>query len=392
MDLNQFLRQHFNQLSQLDISNENNFETYDNFKQFILDHYELNHIKKNNYIKYVKIKRQILKLNDENGYFKHFKKINSIIKIMAHNQVFSNIDIKKYMYKISTFFKLINNKKDSLKKTIENIRELLELKNDFSFKFKILTAINMLTYRYNIFLKYSQQLTYHINKLIELELTYDIDHKLIELNNMERCFLGKKSEYIANKIIEQYAIQNGFFYEININLLKLLNVEINHDNNLKGEVDGVIISFNGIDYIIEKIIEVKSSIKATFEDIQKFIYLQKYIENMDLEKKIKYGKYIFTKNSFINILNKHMSEWSIYICMNTHEYNIIEKSHLYFSSVLKIVDDKFIKDFYIDNNETMIQQKYELIINNRLLIDDTFNIWKDNIRLDNNCNIFTIKN
>lgn len=392
MSLTEFMLEHFNQLSYVDISNKNDFETYENFRNFILKHYGLEHIKQNNYIKYVKIRRHMLKLHDTHKYLYLFKKINMIIKNMAHNNVFPDTDIKKYMFKIAAFFKLINYKKDTLKKTIDNVRDIIDLKSDFTFKVKIITAINTLTYRYNIFLKYSKQLIYYTNKLIDLEISFDIDHKLIALNNMERCFLGKKSEYVANKIIEKYVSRQNYFYEININLLKLLDIDIGHSDNLKGEIDGIIISYNGSDYIIEKIIEVKSSIKATFEDIQKFIFLQKYIENMRLDKKIVYGKYIFTKNSFVNILNKHVSEWSMYICMNTYEYNIIEKSHLYFSSVLKIIDDKFIKDFYIDNNEYMIEEKYELINNNRELIDNLFNTWKENIRLDNNCNIFTMKN
>jgi hypothetical protein len=393
MDIYTFLKRHFNRLSCNDISDKNDFSSYDNFKNFILEHYQLQHVESNNYIKYVKIKRQMLKLTDEKKYIKYIHKINSIIKIMSYNNVFPNIDIQKYMYKINSFLKLIEDKQNTLNQTIEHIRSLFDLKGDNSkFKFKILTAVNTLTYKYNIFLKYSKQLVYYVNKLISLEITYGIDHKLIELNNMERSFLGKKSEYIANKIITEYTNQNSHFYETNVDLLKLLNIKINHDNNIKGEVDGLIMSFNGTEHIIEKIIEVKSSIKATFEDIQKFIFLQKYIRSMDFTRKISYGKYIFTKNSFTNILNNHVSEWCIYICMNNQLYNIIEKSHLYFSTVLKIVDDTFIKDFYIDNKDDMIKEKYELICKNRHLVDGLFDLWKENINLtddnDNKCNVF----
>jgi len=390
MDISQFLCQHFNRLSCSDISEKNDFMCYDNFKNFILEHYQLQHVESNNYIKYVKIKRQMLKLIDEKKYNKYISKINSILQILAGNHVFPNIDIRKYMYKMNAFFKLIEDKKKTLKDTINHIRSLFDLKgDDTKFRFKILTAVNTLTYRYNIFLKYTKQLIYYIDKLIALEVIHGIDHKLIELNNMERSFLGKKSEYIANKIILEYANENSYFYETNIDLLKLLNIRINHVDNLKGEVDGMILSFNGSEYIIEKIIEVKSSIKATFEDIQKFIFLQKHIRNMDFTQKIKYGKYIFNRNSFMNILNKHVSEWCIYLCMNTQSYNIVEKSHLYFSTVLKIIDDTFIKDFYIDKKDNMIKDKYELICRNRHMIDDLFETWKENIRLSNNCNIYS---
>ena len=118
MDINDFLCKYFNRLSGDDISDINHFTTYDNFKQFILDHYQLDHVEKNNYIKYVKIKRQMLKLIDWGKYTKYINKINSIIEIMTYNHVFSHFDIKKYMYKMNVFFKLVENKKNSLKKTI----------------------------------------------------------------------------------------------------------------------------------------------------------------------------------------------------------------------------------------------------------------------------------
>ena len=318
------------------------------------------------------------------------------MQILAGNHVFPNIDIRKYMYKMNAFFKLIEDKKKTLKDTINHIRSLFDLKgDDTKFRFKILTAVNTLTYRYNIFLKYTKQLIYYIDKLIALEVIHGIDHKLIELNNMERSFLGKKSEYIANKIILEYANENSYFYDSKFtldfcnNVIKLFNIDALGRQKIKGEIDGLIISYDGKIYRIEKIIEVKSSIKATFEDIQKFIFLQKHIRNMDFTQKIKYGKYIFNRNSFMNILNKHVSEWCIYLCMNTQSYNIVEKSHLYFSTVLKIIDDTFIKDFYIDKKDNMIKDKYELICRNRHMIDDLFETWKENIRLSNNCNIYS---
>ena len=69
--------------------------------------------------------------------------------------------------------------------------------------------------------------------------------------------------------------------------------------------------------------------------------------------------------------------------------NIIEKSHLYFSSVIKIVDDKFIKDFYIDNNDNSIIEKYQIIENNRQLINRRFQRWCDTVDFGKEtCNIF----
>lgn len=389
MNIETYLIKEFDQLSIKNISNENEFLTYDNFKKFIIEHYDLEHIEKYNYIKFVKIKRHILFLKEGEEYNFLLSEINNVIKIMSYNHIFPNLDIKKYLFKINSFFKLIELKKSNILNAITSIRNLFNLKNNN----RIINAINTLNFRYQIFLKYSKRLIYFVNKLIFLESSYGIDHKLIELNNLERSFLGKKSEYIANKIMYDYTIHNKkYYYETNIDILKLLNIKIDHIDKLKGEVDGLIIYYDGIDYIIDKIIEVKSSIKATFEDTNKFIFLQKYIKEMDNNIEFKYNNYIFTKKSFINIINKDIDYWTIYICINTSCQDKVEKSYLYFCNVLKILDNDFIEDFYISKNDNIISQKYKLIENNRSNIDNLFNNWMDKIKFGTDkCNIYITK-
>jgi hypothetical protein len=404
MDINTYIGGYFSRLTCNNISEKNNFIDYDNFKNFINKHYNIKHLEKNNYIKYVKVKRQIIKLKEGDNYINLISKINSIINIMNLHNIFPNIDIKKYLFKINIFFKLIEEKRCALLHTIKTIRNLFDIKGDnIKFKFKIITCINTLMYKYKLYIKNSKELIHYINKFIEIEKKYEIDHKMIELNNIERSFLGKKSEYTANKVITDYINllnadkkdNKSYYYEKNIDILKLFNISSDHTKKMKGEIDGMIISYDEKDYIIEKIIEVKSSIKATFEDIKKFISLQKYILSLELtdDNNIIYEKYIFTKKSFVNILNKNMADWTIYICINGNDYNIIEKSYLYFSTILKIIDDNFIKDFYIENNENIIMEKYQIINDNRLIIDDMFNEWLCNINLidNNNSNIY-IKN
>jgi len=406
MELNEFLRQYFTQLSLKNISNDNEFLTYDNFKNFIVGHYSLTHMEKNNYIKYVKVKRQILKLKDQEHYDKLLTNINVVMRELYDIHTFPLIDIKKYMYKINNIHKMIEDKKISLYNTIKEIRKVFDLKNSKTeICMKILIGINSLTNRYTVFLKYSKQLSILINQLIDFEYTYGIDHKMIELNNMERSYLGKKSEYVASKIMSDYVqfINSNncdknenditYFYETNIDLLKLLNINPSHDYTIKGEVDGILIYKQNDQYIIDKIIEVKSSIKATFEDIYKFHYLQQYIQKINEqnnELNIKYKQYVFTNHSFVNIINQHLTNWTIYLCVNSQEY--IEKSHLYFSTCLKIVDDSFINDFYINKSEYIIQEKYKIIENNRNNIDNLFNRWTNSTGLiNNNCNIYISK-
>lgn len=401
MELNNFLSIHFDKISNKHISINNDFHDYENFKNFIVNHYGIRHLENNNYIKFVKVKRQIIKLEDEITYNNHLYNINKTIQLLSKNHVFPNLNIRRYMYRIDGFFKLIEFKRKVLYETVNTIRNLFDLKgDDNNFKFKIIISINAISQKYRTFKKYSKQLINYVNELVNFEESYGIDHKLIELNNLERKVLGKKSEYTANKIINDYVNKinkisdKKYFYEINIDFLKLLNIKAIHESSIKGEVDGMIICYDGTDYIIEKIIEVKSSIKATFEDIQKFLFLRTIIDkSINDDIKINYGKYVFTRKSFMNIINKDLADWTTYICINKINHDIIEKSHLYFSTVLKIIDDNFIKDFYVDQNENSIKKKYEIVIKNTELIDNLFEIWKKNIKFNNeNCNIFISRN
>jgi len=405
MELNEYLNIYFTQLSFTNICNDNDFATYENFKRFIDNHYSLEHMEKHNYLKYVKVKRQILKLNDNKLYLKYIDNINSHIKLLADMHAFPHIDIKKYMFKIHNIFKIIDEKKIALSKTIKIIRSLFDVKSASNItNIKLMMGLNTISYRYKLLLINSKKIIEGIHKLIELEGRYGIEHKLIQLNNMERSFLGKKSEYTANKVIQDYVnLMNlklqeenkynvHYYYETNVDLIKLFDIILNHTDTIKGEVDGIIIYYDGTNYIIDKIIEVKSSIKATFEDIKKFICLQEYIHLMDDDVSIKYNNFIFTKESFVNIKNNPLHKWVVYLCINNINQDFIEKSHLFFSTVLKIIDDEFIKDYYIDKNEYVLMNKYKIVDNNRKMIDTMFNSWIDNISFGtDDCIIFMTK-
>lgn len=408
MEFKNFLKNHFDQLTEKDVDQTDDIGYYEKFRKFITSHYSFDHLQNFNYIKYVKVKRQILKMEDDTKYIKYINNIDSIIRIMNQNNVFPNIKIKNYMYKTNVVFNIIIEREKILVESIRHIRSLLDLKKgDNVFNMKIICSINTISRRYRIFLKYSKILKVMVNKLIKLEEKYDIDHKLIELNNMYRSFLGKKSEYTANKIIVQYINEKNndknskisknskikYFYETNINLFKLFNIKNDNTFPIKGEVDGLIISYDGTTYFIESIIEVKSSVKSTFDDTIKFISLQNFIKNMKISQKIEYQNYIFTDESFSKIRNENMSEWVIYICINNVKYDIIEKSHFYFSNVLKIIDDDFIKSFYIDKNDKSIRDKHNIILQNTKYVNELFSAWKDHINLGKeSCNMFMTKN
>jgi hypothetical protein len=402
MDIIPYLRNHFIQCSLSDLCYDNNFDDYDNFRDFIHNHYNLIHIEKNNYIKYVKVKRQLLKVNDENDYISLINKINDVSSYLFSHGIFPKIDIRRYMYKLDVFFKLLESKKSSFLKTIKNVRRIAETLDN---KTKIFVGINTLLYKYSILVKYSNKICHFINELIKLEKTYGIDQHLIKMNNMERAFLGTKSEYTVNKVIYEYVTvlnnstsgKKQYFYETNISISKLFDSKMVMSCPMKGEIDGMIISLEDDIYSIEVIIETKSSLKSTFDDIEKFVQFHQFIlklcETNTFPNKILYRNYTFTVESFNKIIHQSIPEWSIYICINNYSKfirdNIIEKSHLYFSSVIKIVDDKFIKDFYIDNNDNSIIEKYQIIENNRQLINRRFQRWCDTVDFGKEtCNIF----
>ena len=407
MDIKTFLKKYYTQLTEANINTDNEFLEYEGFKKFIYDHYSLEHIKQHNYIKYVKIKRFILVNQPDNIFRKLLDKINELITIMADNNTFPRIDIKKYMFRLNTFKKIINERKKILEDNIKLIRSIFDLKKSNELhRFKILCGINTLSYRLMILKKYSKIILFYIRQLMNLEKEYDIEHELIEINNMHRSFLGKKSEYEANKILTSYVNilnnikHNGksYFYETNINFIKLLNIKTDMRPPIKGEIDGMIISFDKElnEYTIENFIEVKSSIKSTFDDVPKFLSLQNFLLNMDFTENLYFQgihqKYTFTRNSFMKIIYQNISIYVIYICINNNRFECIEKSHLYFFNVLKIIDDNFIQKFYLEEDDSsVLKEKHDIILKNLGFIDQLFDFWKKNTDLDGESNIFINK-
>ena len=383
-NLKQFLLNYSNNLTTNDI-HEHDMSEYNYFYSFIKKHYSLEHIKKHNYLKYVKITRH--KILHEMGdlYDEYIDKINSISEDMVKCNLFNKFNIRKYLFKINKINILLDTRKAHIQNLIVYYRELNEkYSNNNEFKMRILFNVNGIYHKYKLFLKMSQELKYNIQNLVDLEEKYDIDHKLIEINNLERTLLGKKSEYKVEKILKDYVKYNSkYIYLVNINIIKLLELDLRTIKNMKGEVDGLLIYFDGTDYIIEYIIEVKSSIKSTYEDVIKFINLKKIMDSLDESEifTVKDSFVYFTKKSFNKIINNKISESIIYICIDQRKK--IEKSHFYFAYVLKIIDSEFIKAYYIENDDTIIDKKYKLIIDNKSYINKIFEEWSSNVNLTN---------
>ena len=395
MNLNKYLQSKIINLSENDICNLD-MENYDVFKNFINDHYNLEHLKNNNYLKFVKVVRQKIVLSGVIEYDELINKINKIFKIMNEHFLFFKLNFRKYLFNIKKIYNLLKKRGNGLNKELDRFKELYNIFKSKSIKFKLLRAINACNNKIILFNKYKRELLYLINKFINLENSYGIDQKLINIVNSERTLIGQKSEYNVNKLINEYincvnkSNNNQYFYLENVDIFKLFNIKIN--NTLcKGEIDGLILKKVDNDYIIEYLIEIKTSLKATYEDIYKVLGLKKFFLNYEfkcdkfLSKNIKLNKKSLTK-----IENNSIHDWFIYICDD--DKNKIDKSHLYFSYILKIIDYDFIKDYYVNNNENIIKDKHKKILKNKDYIDNLFNIWKIHVNLNKNSSCIFILN
>ena len=389
MNIKEYLLKYSKNLTINDIE-KNDMSEYKYFKNFINKHYSLEHIKEHNYLKYVKIIRQKIVYETNQLYDINLEKINDIINKMYYHNVFMNININKYLFKLNKIFLLLDKKELAIKNLIKKYRLLYETyihKKDVSLK--ILYNLNNITYKQQIFIKLSKILKFHIHELINLQEKYDIEHKLIEINNIERTLLGKKTEYKVEKIIKEFinltntnnTTNVNYIYIQNIDVIKLFHLNIKDVKNFKGELDGILLYYDGNDYIIDYFIEVKSSIKSTYEDVSKFHNLKKCIEKLNINCSFPLNNISLTKKSFKKIINNHISESIIYICIDKKIK--IEKSHFYFSHVLKIIDCKFIKEYYINKDKSIIDKKYKLIKDNVNYIDSLFNKWKEDVNLNN---------
>lgn len=392
MKLHNYLHQKCKNLSKKDIFSLE-MEKYDNFKKFIDEHYNIEHLKNNNYLKYVKVKRQMIVLSGLENYDQLIDKINHIFIEMSEHFLFFKINFRKYLFNIKKIFSLLKKREIGLSKELERFKNLYDIFNIESIKFKILRTINSCNRKISLFRVYKRELLYYINNFIELESKYGIDQKLINIINSERTLIGKKSEYNVNKLIKNYVNENNkYIYVENVDIFKLFQIKVSNINKCKGEVDGLILKLDrNNNYIIEYLIEIKSSLKATFEDIYKIIGLKNFFLNYEFTC----DKYIsdnikLNKKSFINIENNAIHKWLVYICRDNR--NKIDISHLYFSYTLKIIDYDFIKDYYVNNKDNIIKKKHILIKDNKKYIENLFEIWKIHIHLTKNSSCIYIYN
>ena len=385
MDFRIFLQDYGKNLTTNDVI-ENKMLDYNYFYEFIKKHYDLNHIKKHNYLKYVKITRQKIVFNKESIYENLVQHINDIFQKMFHENVLCKMNLRKYFFKLSKIYTILEKKKKNFQELIQYYK-LLMVQYEFNkpLQVKLLCSLNLIQYKYQLFLKLSRQLNFYLQQFIELEEKNDIEHKLIEINNMERTLLGKKSEYYAETILKKYCkLYPKYIYIQNIDFIKLLKLPIQDVHQLKGEIDGLLLYQEDKYYYIEYMIEVKSSIKSIYEDIHKFVHLKKIIESIDEydEFHVPDSDIILHKKSFQKIIHQPISGSILYLCTNNVYKNKIEICHFYFLYVLKIIDQNFIEKYYLQQDESIIYEKYQKIIDHQDYIYSIFNEWKKNVNLN----------
>lgn len=391
MNLIDYLQLHSKNLNNEYIQHTN-IEEYKCFKDFIDKHYELNYMKKNNYIKYVKIIRQKIVYLFHDQYYYYINEINHIIKLMDDYHVFYRVNFNKYLYNIEKIKKKLNKRELDFTNTIIYFQEMSKKYLDKpKIKFQLLHKINSYSYKLSIFRKLKQELLYVIQEFINYEESFGIDQKLIEINNMERKLIGKKSEYQISKLIHSYIKKhnNKMVYKENVNIFKLLEIKINK-MFFKGEIDGLLLKIQDNEIIIEHIIEVKSTIKASYDDIYKILALQNVLKNMRINNEIFLDEYVLTPKSFQKIIEKPINDWLIY--MITGHKNKIDKSHLYFSNVLKIIDSEFIKNYYIENKDDVLRKKHQIILEKKKYVQHLYNLWIGHINLNKNGSLLFLIN
>ena len=404
-DIKEYLNYNTVQLEKKHISNRFNFTDYDVFENFVLERYSLAHLENHNYIKFVKVARQINRIKYENEFFMHINNIQSLIDKLVEGQVYPRININRYLFKLDKLLKTIEYKGNVITQTYHHVQkvirekihlfyELYDKKKDPMKLIHWISCINGLFFKFRLFNRISVRLKEAIYQFEQWEKQHSIDHEKIKMCNMHRHYLGKKSEFIAKECIQKFVCDTNlklfkpcskpfYVYKTNVNLLKIFGIPLQLTDKMKGEVDGVLFEYNQQEdiYYVKYIIEVKSSIKATFEDVSKFLYMQKYL----LGKNIKDGFYEELKineQSFEYFLNEPVYKWCIYLCVVNPEEVVIEKSHFYFAKLFKILDTKFIKEFYSHNKSMIIKEKYsELIVHEKQVLH-LFENWIETIGLN----------
>ena len=141
MNIHDYLIQYAKNVNEDDIY-DYKMEDYNNFKIFINNHYNLEHLKENNYIKYVKVMRQRIVLLGNNNYEKIINNINKIFILMDENHLFYKLNFYKYLFNIKKIHFLIKKRQNSIDNEIIKFQDLYKkYENNNKIKFDLFNSV-----------------------------------------------------------------------------------------------------------------------------------------------------------------------------------------------------------------------------------------------------------
>lgn len=144
IDFRIFLQDYGKNLTTNDVI-ENKMLDYNYFYEFIKKHYDLNHIKKYNYLKYVKIIRQKIVFDKESNYENLVQYINDIFHKMFYENVLCKINLCKYFFKLSKIQIILEKRKKNFQELIQYYK-LLMVQYEFNkpLQIKLLCSLNLI--------------------------------------------------------------------------------------------------------------------------------------------------------------------------------------------------------------------------------------------------------
>lgn len=258
------------------ISKKMDMTKFEEFDNFVKERYSIEHMKEFNYIKYVKVKREMLTYYNTDNYVQKIEQINSILRELSKKGILHYIDFRKYLFKIYNVIDLFKKKIEMNEKSIHrrkhflSIAEYKDITQEDNLKSRVIFSINRLKEKNEILNEKLIQIRKIILEFIDIEKNNGIDHDEIAKSCSYRKNLGLRSEDVVYDTINNYIKKinvyknKEYLYVNNVNLLTLFNISMDRrckiNGEIKGEADGIIIKKENNTFIIECIIEVKSTI------------------------------------------------------------------------------------------------------------------------------------
>lgn len=354
---------------------ERNLYIYENFEKFIENETNLKLLKDKNYVKYVKIIRNLYVKNN-----KKYRYLKNKLEII----------MEKYGKKVKLKVNVIEKEIERLENVCKN-KYMTQKKTNIKQKIlylcmmrKILMKMKRIEQNYcNVEYLYKNngkdKGTKNEENLSELIVAF-INYMKSKININEYELIYINNLYVNNNTIFEIENYDEMVNEININLF------INKQKNVKGEIDGIIIlkeKKSKIGYIL-KMFEYKSSIESIYNDYNKY-YLLLYVLNNG------YINYKFNQYDIKTLNMKYIeaSKEKKHNYLNVHYLvNYMDNDKKLIVNKFKLIDFLDITKMYFFNElksdrENAIRKRYNKLIENQEYIERKYNIICEFIGLEN---------